>query len=98
MTQFDTIRHWHEQGMSRREMARRLHVDVKTVRRQLRKMAAGATQPQRSSPMNVAFMVELSRCPRVKLCVKLRVAARDRRGRERRLPAQQRTESRLKIA
>lgn len=50
VTQFDSIRHWHEQGMSRREIARRLHVDVKTVRRQIRKMAAGATQPQRRSP------------------------------------------------
>ena len=49
VNQFDFIRHWHEQGMSRREIARRLHVDVKTVRRQLRKIAAGATQPQRSS-------------------------------------------------
>lgn len=50
VTQFDSIYHWHEQGMSRREIARRLHVDVKTVRRQLRKMAAGATQPERTSP------------------------------------------------
>lgn len=50
VTQFDSIRHWHEQGMSRREIARRLHVDVKTVRRQLRKMAAGATKPERTSP------------------------------------------------
>ena len=43
VTFFDSIRHWHDQGMSRREIARRLNVDVKTVRRQLRKMAAGAT-------------------------------------------------------
>jgi len=50
VTQFDSIRHWHEQGMSRREIARRLQVDVKTVRRCLRKLAAGATQPDRASP------------------------------------------------
>ena len=50
VTQFDSIRHWHEQGMSQREIARRLHVDVKTVRRELSKMAAGATKPERTSP------------------------------------------------
>ena len=50
VTLFDSIRHWHDQGMSRREIARRLNVDVKTVRRQLHKIAAGATAPQRSSP------------------------------------------------
>jgi transposase len=49
VTLFDSFRHWHDQGMSRREIARRLNVDVKTVRRQLHKIAAGAT-PQRSSP------------------------------------------------
>jgi transposase len=50
VTLFDSIRHWHDQGMSRREIARRLNVDVKTVRRQLHKIAGGATAPQRSSP------------------------------------------------
>ncbi len=47
---FDTIRHWRSAGMPHREMARRLHVDVKTVRRQLSKIAAGATKPERTSP------------------------------------------------
>ena len=47
---FDTIRHWQGRGLSRRQIARRLHVDVKTVRRNLRKMAAGATKPERTSP------------------------------------------------
>jgi len=47
---FQTIRLWHEQGMARREMARRLHVDIKTIRRNLAKIQAGATQPVRRSP------------------------------------------------
>jgi transposase len=47
---FETIRHWHSQGMANREMARRLGIDPKTVRRQLRKIAAGATEPMRTSP------------------------------------------------
>lgn len=36
--------------MSRREIARRLKIDPKTVRRNLRKILAGATEPQRTSP------------------------------------------------
>ena len=47
---FDSIAHYHEQGMSRREIARRLKIDPKTVRRNLRKVLAGATEPQRTSP------------------------------------------------
>jgi transposase len=47
---FDTIRHWRSGGLSRREIARRLHVDVKTVRRNLAKIEAGATAPVRISP------------------------------------------------
>jgi transposase len=47
---FETIRHWHAGGMSRREIARRLHVDVKTVRRNLAKIKDGATAPARTSP------------------------------------------------
>lgn len=49
VTLFDTIRYWHEQGQSRREIARRLHVDIKTVRRQLGKLSAGATRPTRKA-------------------------------------------------
>jgi transposase len=47
---FDTIRHWRSRGLSRREIARRLHVDVKTVRRNLAKIKNGATAPTRTSP------------------------------------------------
>jgi transposase len=36
--------------MPRREIARRLGVDIKTVRRQLRRIEAGATAPQRMTP------------------------------------------------
>ncbi|MBC5805021.1 MAG: IS21 family transposase [Candidatus Eremiobacteraeota bacterium] len=45
MALFDAIRHWRARGMSRREIARRLHVDVKTVRRQILKIEAGAEAP-----------------------------------------------------
>jgi transposase len=47
---FDTIRHWRDRGLSRREIARRLHIDPKTVRRNLVKIESGATAPVRSSP------------------------------------------------
>jgi transposase len=47
---FDTIRHWRSRGLSRREIARRLRIDVKTVRRNLEKLKNGATAPFRSSP------------------------------------------------
>jgi transposase len=47
---FETIRHWRSGGLSRREIARRLHVDIKTVRRNLRKIENGATAPIRISP------------------------------------------------
>jgi transposase len=47
---FDTIRHWRSRGLSRREIARRLHIDIKTVRRHLRKIEGGATAPVRISP------------------------------------------------
>jgi transposase len=47
---FDTISHWRGQQMPIREIARRLGIDVKTVRRNLRKQAGGATAPSRSAP------------------------------------------------
>jgi transposase len=47
---FETIRHWRSGGLSRREIARRLHVDIKTVRRTLHKIENGATAPIRISP------------------------------------------------
>jgi transposase len=45
---FDTIAHWHGQ-MPKREIARRLNIDIKTVRRVLRKQAAGATAPSKAN-------------------------------------------------
>lgn len=50
MALFETIRQWHSGGLSRREIARRLHIDVKTVRRHLQKIEAGATKPTRTPP------------------------------------------------
>ncbi len=47
---FDSIAHYHGLGMSRCEIARRLKIDPKTVRQNLRKILAGATEPQRTSP------------------------------------------------
>jgi len=47
---FQTIQEWHGGGVEKREIARRLKVDVKTVRRIIRKMEAGALAPARSSP------------------------------------------------
>jgi transposase len=42
---FQTIAGWHRQGMALREMARRLELDVKTVRRIVAKIDGGAKQP-----------------------------------------------------
>jgi transposase len=47
---FQTIQEWHGSGVEKREIARRLQVDVKTVRRHIRKIEAGAVAPARSSP------------------------------------------------
>ncbi len=47
---FQTISEWHRGGVEKREIARRLKVDVKTVRRMIRKIDAGALVPARSSP------------------------------------------------
>jgi len=47
---FQTIRLWRSRGLSRREIARRLHIDVKTVRRNLTKIEYGTTYPTRPSP------------------------------------------------
>lgn len=47
---FQTIQEWHRGGVEKREIARRLKVDVKTVRRIIRKIEAGAVAPARSSP------------------------------------------------
>lgn len=47
---FEAIRQRRSGELSRREIARRLHIDVKTVRRYLRKIEAGATKPTRTSP------------------------------------------------
>jgi len=47
---FQTIQEWHDGGVEKREIARRLKVDVKTVRRIIRKIEAGALAPARSSP------------------------------------------------
>jgi len=47
---FETIRLWRDRGIPRREIARRLQVDRKTVQRALAKIDAGATAPKRSAP------------------------------------------------
>jgi len=47
---FQTIQEWHNGGVEKREIARRLKVDVKTVRRIICKIEAGAVAPARSSP------------------------------------------------
>ncbi len=47
---FETIRLWRELGVPRREIARRMQLDRKTVNRAIKKIEAGATAPFRSSP------------------------------------------------
>jgi transposase len=47
---FQTIQEWHAAGVEKREIARRLQLDIKTVRRQIRKIEAGAVASARSSP------------------------------------------------
>lgn len=47
---YDTISNWHSEKMPRREIARRLRVDVKTVRRTIKKLEAGVTRPTRYAP------------------------------------------------
>jgi len=47
---FETIRLWHAQGMATRQIARRLGVCPKTVRRHLAKIDGGALAPQRATP------------------------------------------------
>ncbi len=49
---YQTIQEWHGSGVGRREIARRLKIDVKTVRRYLRKIEAGILVPKRSSPVS----------------------------------------------
>jgi hypothetical protein len=49
---YQTIQEWHGSGVGRREIARRLKIDVKTVRRHLRKIEAGILAPKRSSPVS----------------------------------------------
>jgi len=49
---YQTIQEWHGSGVGRREIARRLKIDVKTVRRYLRKIEAGILMPKRSSPVS----------------------------------------------
>ena len=47
MALFQTIREWHSQGVSKREMSRRLGIDIKTVRRIVAKIETGAQGPVR---------------------------------------------------
>jgi transposase len=49
---YETIQEWHGSGVGTREIARRLKIDVKTVRRHLRKIEAGILAPKRSSPVS----------------------------------------------
>ena len=39
---YQTIQEWHAAGVEKREIARRLRLDIKTVRRHIRKIDAGA--------------------------------------------------------
>jgi transposase len=47
---YQTIQEWHEAGVEKREIARRPQLDIKTVRRQIRRIEAGAVAPARTSP------------------------------------------------
>lgn len=47
---FETVRHWRSSGVYRREIARRLNINIKTVRRTLLRIDGGATAPTRISP------------------------------------------------
>ncbi len=47
---FQTIQEWHAAGVEKREIARRLQLDIKTVRRQIRRSEAGSMAPARTSP------------------------------------------------
>lgn len=47
---FETIRLWRDLGVPRREIARRMNLDRKTIARALQKIDAGATAPFRRSP------------------------------------------------
>jgi hypothetical protein len=47
---FQTIQEWRAAGVEKLEIARRLQLDNKTVRRHIRKIDAGAVAPARSSP------------------------------------------------
>lgn len=50
VTAFETIRALHLAGTSKREIARQTGYDIKTVRRALRKIERGASEPVRTSP------------------------------------------------
>jgi len=50
MALFQTIAEWRSQGVAKREIARRLKVDIKTVRRAIEALEAGEVSPQRRSP------------------------------------------------
>lgn len=48
MGRFLSIRALHKEGLSKKAIARRLDVDVRTVRKYLRRIEAGETEPQRA--------------------------------------------------
>jgi len=50
MAIFQTIGEWHKLGVGKREIGRRLGIDIKTVRRTVRKIEAGVAAPKRQSP------------------------------------------------
>lgn len=50
MSLFLSIRALHEEGMSKKAIARRLDLDVRTVRKYIRRIAAGASEPTRTPP------------------------------------------------
>ena len=49
MSLFLSIRALHEEGLGNKAIARRLDVDVRTVRKHVRRIAAGAREPVRAA-------------------------------------------------
>ena len=49
VTLYQTIQEWHAADVEKREIARRLRLDIKTVRRHIRKIDAGAAALSKSA-------------------------------------------------
>ena len=63
MAIFETVRHWRSSGVYRREIARRLNINIKTVRRTLLRIDGGATAPTRISKSIVTGIGRRARRP-----------------------------------